>query len=919
MNKARVGSLILIAGLTGLYGCGEATMEEHISAARQFQKANNIDAAIIEYKNSVQIDPQASLPRFELGKLYLEKGNYAGAEKELNRALELGHPASEVLPHLSVAYQYTGAENALTQIDHTTQGLTAVEKVKVGFYKIEALLKLDKKDEAKKLIDELLILETASVYKGLLKSMERILEKDIEGALSNTLTLREQSPGNKDVLLQLARLHLANEQKSEAAEVYQTYVEKFPKDINTKFTLAALLIDLMLLEQAEPIVDELLKLSRDNGVLNQFKGIIEASKGDYELALTHLERAIQNGRNEPAVRLLAGHSAYRLDDFPATSRHLSMIASKLPDDHPGLRMLADSLLQQGLSGDATDVLNRLEGDMEADAVLFSKAGFELLREGNIEDARKMVEKSSELSTSAEDFTRVGLLQLSLKDVDGIVNLEAAVEKAPESDLTQNTLLAAYLSTNQLDKAKALATEWIEKDANTINPWLGLVDIAIRENKPDEAEQALQSAAKIAPDDVRINLSKARLHAQQQQFDLAKREIMAALEIEPNNTAALSFLFAVEKEQGSGEEVIKNVKSKLSDNKDNVQLRLLLARMQYSLDKIDDMLATLKPFEQDESESAPKSYWQLRGQALLKNNQVSQAQEHFERWHKESPSSKSAVLGLLLIYDAQSKYEDGIDVLASYLKARNDRQLLTIKAYFHAMVRQIEEAREILGQLPEDFKSVPFVRGIEARIALQEGKGESAVEDALAAYNALPNSKNLVLVLASYEASNRHSEGFALLKEHIEKNPQDVRANMLYAERLIGKDDDEAKKAYENILKVTPDNFVVLNNLAYLYLQDNKLDRAEQLSRKAVEQRPDNADSVDTLAQVLIKKQKPEEALALYDRVINEKTRNEEVYLNYVELLFQQGKTALAERKLTDRQYKRQSAKQREQALKEQYL
>ncbi len=917
MNKARVGTFIAIAGLIGLYGCGQASVEEYVSAARQFQEANDIDAAIIEYKNAVQLDPGAPTPRFELGKLYLEKGNYAGAEKELNRALELGHPPSKVLPHLTVAYQYTGAENALSKVDHNAQGMTAVDKVKVGFYKIEALVNLDKKEEAKALIDELLELETSSVYQGLVQSMDHILAKDFDTALTNTLSLREQSPTNKDVLLQLARLYLVTGDRDKAAEVYEAYVKSYPKDISTKFSLAVLLIELGRYEEAEPIVADLLKLNREHGVLNQLQGIIEASKGDYELALVHLEKAIQNGRNEPAVRLLAGHSAYKLEDFAAASRHLSMIASDLPDSHPGLRMLADSLLQQGLSGDATSVLNRLEGDTQADAALFSKAGFELLREGNIEDARKMVEKSSELSTSANDLARLGMLQLSLNDVDGIVNLEAAAEKSPQSELTQKTLLAAYVSTNQLEKAKALAKEWTQKEDDAVGPWLVLADIALKEENFEEASQALQKATEAAPDDARIHLTKGRMYAQQEQLEQAKDEVQAALAKEPENIAGLSFLYALETEQGNQAQVIERVENALEKNKENLQLRLLLARMYFSVDESDKLLATLEPLEK--LEDKPKVYWELKGQTLLKTNQIPAALAHFENWQSASPTNKSAVLGLLLIYDAQSNYEEGLNALEAFLKVRNDRQLKVIKAYFHAMLRQISQARKIIDGLPENMKEVPFVRGIKARIALQEGKGESAVEDALAAYEALPNAKNAVLVLASYETTNQRDEGFAFLKKHLEANPNDLRANMLYAERLIGEDPKAAQKVYENILKATPDNFVVLNNLAYLYFEDGNLKRAEELARRAVELNPGNADSVDTLAQVLIKQGQPEEALTLYEKVVDDKTRNEEVYLNYVELLFKQGRTALAERKLTAREYQRQSAKEREQALKEQYL
>ena len=41
----------------------------------------------------------------------------------------------------------------------------------------------------------------------------------------------------------------------------------------------------------------------------------------------------------------------------------------------------------------------------------------------------MVAKSEAVSTTADDLSRLGVLQLSLNDIDGLVNLEEAVEKA----------------------------------------------------------------------------------------------------------------------------------------------------------------------------------------------------------------------------------------------------------------------------------------------------------------------------------------------------------------------------------------------------------------------------------------------------------------------------------------------------------
>ena len=53
--------------------------------------------------------------------------------KELNKAMELGHPVSQVIPLLSVAYQQSGAENALAEVDYRAEGMSAVNQPKWVF------------------------------------------------------------------------------------------------------------------------------------------------------------------------------------------------------------------------------------------------------------------------------------------------------------------------------------------------------------------------------------------------------------------------------------------------------------------------------------------------------------------------------------------------------------------------------------------------------------------------------------------------------------------------------------------------------------------------------------------------------------------------------------------------------------------
>ena len=153
---------------------------------------------------------------------------------------------------------------------------------------------------------------------------------------------------------------------------------------------------------------------------------------------------------------------------------------------------------------------------------------------------------------------------------------------------------------------------------------------------------------------------------------------------------------------------------------------------------------------------------------------------------------------------------------------------------------------------------------------------------------------------------------------MQNTPNDVRSAMLLAERQIGSDKQTAIATYETILTKTPDNFVVLNNLAFLSYQNGNLDKAETMAKKAVSLQPENADSVDTLAQILIAKGDKEAALNLYSDIATRPILNDEVYLNHVELLLQMDKSALAKRRLASREFEKEVSLERIETLKTRY-
>ena len=79
---------------------------------------------------------------------------------------------------------------------------------------------------------------------------------------------------------------------------------------------------------------------------------------------------------------------------------------------------------------------------------------------------------------------------------------------------------------------------------------------------------------------------------------------------------------------------------------------------------------------------------------------------------------------------------------------------------------------------------------------------------------------------------------------------------------------EAFQTFEEALKIDPDDVTILNNYAYYLAEQNmELKKAEEMSRKVIEQEKDNATFLDTYAWVLFKQGKTKKAAKIMEQVI----------------------------------------------------
>jgi tetratricopeptide (TPR) repeat protein len=129
--------------------------------------------------------------------------------------------------------------------------------------------------------------------------------------------------------------------------------------------------------------------------------------------------------------------------------------------------------------------------------------------------------------------------------------------------------------------------------------------------------------------------------------------------------------------------------------------------------------------------------------------------------------------------------------------------------------------------------------------------------------------------SSYMLGHKH-ESVAIYKEGLEKCSDDTSPEILSTVYSILGDTyheldmmDECMQAYDSALVYDAENVGVLNNYAYfLALDNNDLDRALEMIRKAVSLKQDDVMFLDTYAWVLFKLERYEEAKAYAEKLIS---------------------------------------------------
>ena len=161
-----------------------------------------------------------------------------------------------------------------------------------------------------------------------------------------------------------------------------------------------------------------------------------------------------------------------------------------------------------------------------------------------------------------------------RDVDGIIDLEKALEKSPDLDVTKTTLANAYLATNQLDKAEQLAKEWKATNPDDFKAFMLQGEVFAKRNDYDSALAEYTKARELSSDNGLVLLAIANIDLLKGDLDKGEAALNELIAKRPGFVPGIASYYLFKKKQGEGKAGMKPALDAIQAEPDRVDLNTL---------------------------------------------------------------------------------------------------------------------------------------------------------------------------------------------------------------------------------------------------------------------------------------------------------------------------------------------------------
>ena len=827
--------------------CAAVSIDEYLDAANEHYERHEYDAAVIQLKNVLLLEPDNSEGHLLLGKMYFERGNAAEAGKMIERARELGLEKNEWLVPLAKVYAYMGRNDDVLSLLLAEDDYP--EQLQADILQLQGQAYLGKKQYS--VADEKFsrALALQPDLTDALLGKARIAYKHGNNSRANGFVDRALAiePENT-VAWTLKGEMLRGSARYEAAKsAFDRAVAAAPRNLTARMGQATVQIALGELDEAIADLDWLLKRYPQLYLAHYLRAVALSRQQKPGPALESAQLAVKYAPNYLPGHQLAGTLAFQQRELQQAEQHFRTHRAGEPGNRQTARLLAVTLLKLGRPDEAVGVWLPDPPVTPQDAEYLSLLGSAFVAHGDAGKGLEYLQRAVAVDPESADIrTRLAMAELASGDLkQGISELQDAVELGQDQVKADLLLIGTYIRSRDFDNALDAIGVLAKKlpDSPVPDNLKGMVLLA--KNDRHAARAAFKAALQQQADFVPAHLHLAQIDLQAGDDAAARARYRLVLDIDENNLKAMLALALLADREGQREDAGQWLQQANDRHPEALRPVLLLVQHYSRSGEVDRALELASQLAAGHPRHPTVLEWLARVQLQAGNNDAAIAT--LNTLTEVMPDSSLAYYRLAMVQIRDKRTAAARNSLRKALSLQGDfppAQLalarLNIASRDYAAARAA--AQELQRAHPE------AASGYELAGDLAMARHEFA--KAVAAYRqATDRSDSPQLVIKQYRAlvkSGADRSARIKLSQWLAEHPGNKELQILLAVELQKAGEFESAKAgYHKVLEQDPANVTALNNLAWIYTEAGDPAGLEYAER-AYALVPDRADVIDTL-------------------------------------------------------------------------
>lgn len=386
---------------------------------------------------------------------------------------------------------------------------------------------------------------------------------------------------------------------------------------------------------------------------------------------------------------------------------------------------------------------------------------------------------------------------------------------------------------------------------------------------DLADEQLDAAKQLAPEDPDVGILNARLLASRGELEAAAAELQKVLQAKPDSMDAVGLLANVTA-ASDVDEAVAIVDKAIAEAEDSRVLRML--RIQLLQRGGDDAAveAGYRELVRDYPEESAYRYQLAR--FLAGSGKLDEVEEVLRGVVQDYPDDDQPKLALVQFVAGVRGVDEGMQLLQEFVEQNPDaHDLRLLLARQYQAGGDADKAKAEFGIVIEragnEDASLEAKSGIAALevAAGNEEEGEKLVEEVLAVDSM--NEQALFLRSVLYLSRNELKDAVSDLRSILRNNPDNERAQVLLARaHSTAGDTVLARDAYRRVLEINPANVQATMELTRILVDQKEFDKAEILLREQIATTPEDLNAPRALIAILVTNRRYDDALVEAQRV-----------------------------------------------------